>query len=118
MKEIEAWIKEYLAEMDLSVEGLDRSICADNVLTFVLRNVTDSPGQPSKHEDFVLKIKGTGAAIAVRLGAQVMIATSWQTMLLEQTVAYINHTPYWLERTAPKHPEERAAGIHTWWYVR
>ena len=60
MKDIEAWIKEYLAEMDLSAGGLDRNIFANNVVTFVLRNVMDSPGQPSKHQHFVFEMKGNG----------------------------------------------------------
>ena len=35
LQAIEAWIKEYLEEMDLSPRRLDRSIAENNVLTFV-----------------------------------------------------------------------------------
>merc|ERR1711884_770470 len=85
MGELEEWIKECLEEMNLTPQTLDRSIVEENVAVFVLRNAFDSAPEPVSHRHVAFDVEGNGKSIALRLGKQALMVTSWETLGMHTT---------------------------------
>lgn len=111
MEELEEWIKECLEEMNLTPQTLDRSIVEENVAVFVLRNAFDSAPQPASHRHIAFDVEDNGKAVALRLGKQVLMVTSWETLGMHTTrnliAAYLENLKsdelglYWADCSDP-----------------
>ena len=55
-----------------------------NLTVFVMRNAFDSAPQPASHRHIVFNVEDNGKAIALRLGKQVLMVTSWETLAMHR----------------------------------